>query len=66
MPAEILKFFDTDFKNILANLPRIFDANLTHFLRDGRSMSPPRKLWKNYRNFSRKFLVETGPNWLIS
>ena len=23
-------------------------------------MSPPRKLWKNYWNFSRKFLVETG------
>ena len=32
MPAKIPKFSTAHFRNILENLPHIFDANLTHFL----------------------------------
>ena len=55
--------FPTHLYEIFRKICLIFLTQILHvFCRNGRFVSPPKKLWKNYRKFSRKFLVETGPN----
>ena len=65
MPAEIPKFSNAYFR-IIQKICRIFLSQILRiFCRNERFMSPPRKLWKNYRNFLWKYLVETEPNAFV-
>ena len=61
MRTEIPKFPKAHFRKF-RKICRIFLTQILRiFCRNGRFMSPHRILWKNYRNFLRKFPVKTGP-----
>ena len=53
MPAEIPKFSNAHFRNILENLLHIFDANLTHFLPE----------WKIYVSTEKIIGISRGNSW---
>ena len=51
MPVEITKFSNTHFRNTPENLSHIFDANLTHFLRERKIYFSTEKIMEKLSEF---------------